>query len=574
METSITRRRRHELIIGGVLLVALALLPLPIHDVYTRNLIIITVLFAGLAQAWNILGGYCGQISLSHALYFGVGAYVSTLLLTRLGIPPTIGMFAGGALGGLMALLVGWPCFRLSGHYYAIATVVVGEIGYLLALNWDWIGGATGINIPYVRSVGDSWLWLQFRIDKLPYHYAALAFAAAAWLVAWLIEGSRWGFVWRAVKDDPVAARSLAVRIFPSKMAAAAISGGTDRHRRRDLCAVCRLHRSRQRAVWTIVHPDPAARGARRRRHAVGTAGRRRRADPAVRTDPFLPRRLGTRRRSDDLRRADRPGRTGAPAGACQPDRRARARTRRSGRCRRCLRSIASASRSAASPPMWTSASTCGEGELLGLIGPNGAGKTSLFNAIAGEVTPDAGEIRLNGRRISGLTPEQCSLLGIARTFQVVRSFDSMTVLENVMVGAFSRLSRTRRAMARALETLAFTGLAARADTPAHSLTPAEKRRLEVARALATEPRLLLLDEMLTGLTPVEAQSGVQLIRDVRARGVTVMMVEHVMEVLLPLVDRAVVLDLGRVLTIGAPQDVVRNPDVIRAYLGDRYAAA
>ena len=214
------------------------------------------------------------------------------------------------------------------------------------------------------------------------------------------------------------------------------------------------------------------------------------------------------------------------------------------------------------------------EGEILGLIGPNGAGKTSLFNAISGEVAPDVGEIRLNGRRISGLSPEQCSLLGIARTFQVVRSFNSMTVLENVMVGAYSRTSRTHRAMARALETLAFTGLAARTDTLAHALTPAEKRRLEVARALATEPRLLLLDEMLTGLTPVEAQSGVQLIRDVRARGVTVMMVEHVMEVLLPLIDRAVVLDLGRVLTSGAPQDVVRNPDVIRAYLGDRYAAA
>ncbi len=211
------------------------------------------------------------------------------------------------------------------------------------------------------------------------------------------------------------------------------------------------------------------------------------------------------------------------------------------------------------------------EGEILGLIGPNGAGKTSLFNAISGEVEPDSGEVRLSGRRISGLRPEQCSLLGIARTFQVVRSFDSMTVLENVMVGAYARLYRTRAAMARAMETLAFTGLAGRADTLAHSLTPAEKRRLEVARALATEPRVLLLDEMLTGLTPVEALSGVQLIRDVRARGVTVMMVEHVMEVLLPLVDRAVVLDLGRVLTIGAPQEVVRNPAVIRAYLGDRY---
>src|SRR5579883_2816268 len=147
------------------------------------------------------------------------------------------------------------------------------------------------------------------------------------------------------------------------------------------------------------------------------------------------------------------------------------------------------------------------EGEILGLIGPNGAGKTSLFNAISGEVVPDKGEVRLDGRRISGLPPEACTLLGIARTFQVVRSFDSMTVLENVMVGAYARLSRTRPAMALALETLACTGLAERADTPAHSLTPAEKRRLEVARALATRPRLLLLDEMLTGLTPVEAQS-------------------------------------------------------------------
>jgi branched-chain amino acid transport system ATP-binding protein len=214
------------------------------------------------------------------------------------------------------------------------------------------------------------------------------------------------------------------------------------------------------------------------------------------------------------------------------------------------------------------------DGEILGLIGPNGAGKTSLFNSIAGAVVPDAGEIRLDGARISGLPPEVCAMRGIARTFQVVRSFDSMSVLENVMVGAFARHGRARAAMTRALDVLDFTGLAARADTQAFSLSPAEKRRLEVARALATEPRLLLLDEMLTGLTPTEAQTGVALIRAVRDRGITVIMVEHVMEVLLPLVDRAVVLNLGRVLTIGSPQEVVRNPDVIRAYLGDRYAPA
>jgi branched-chain amino acid transport system ATP-binding protein len=214
------------------------------------------------------------------------------------------------------------------------------------------------------------------------------------------------------------------------------------------------------------------------------------------------------------------------------------------------------------------------DGEILGLIGPNGAGKTSLFNSIAGAVAPDAGEIRLDGARISGLSPEECAMRGIARTFQVVRSFDSMTVLENVMVGAFARHGRARAAMTRALDVLDFTGLASRADTEARSLSPAEKRRLEVARALATEPTLLLLDEMLTGLTPTEAQTGVALIRAVRDRGITVIMVEHVMEILLPLIDRAVVLNLGRVLTSGLPQDVVRNPDVIRAYLGDRYAAA
>ncbi len=213
------------------------------------------------------------------------------------------------------------------------------------------------------------------------------------------------------------------------------------------------------------------------------------------------------------------------------------------------------------------------QGEILGLIGPNGAGKTSLFNSIAGEVTPDSGEIRLDGVKLSGLGPVACAQRGVARTFQVVRSFDSMTVLENVMVGAFAKHASSRAAMRAAVDVIAFCGLSPRMDRPAWSLSPPEKRRLEVARALATEPRVLLLDEMLTGLTPTEAQSGVQLIRDVQARGITIVMVEHVMEIVLPLVGRAVVLNLGQVLTIGTPAEIVKNPDVIRAYLGDRYAA-
>ena len=212
-------------------------------------------------------------------------------------------------------------------------------------------------------------------------------------------------------------------------------------------------------------------------------------------------------------------------------------------------------------------------GEILGLIGPNGAGKTSLFNVISGEISPDRGEVLLDGAAISGKGPVHCARAGVARTFQVVRSFDGMTVLENVMVGAFARGARPREAMRAAQDVLDFAGLAGRTDTPAHQLTPPEKRRLEIARALATQPRLLLLDEMLTGLTPTEAAGGVSLIRAVRDQGVTVVMVEHVMEVLLPLVDRAVVLNLGRVLMQGTPSAVVRHPDVIRAYLGDKYAA-
>lgn len=219
---AILRRRRRELALGAALLAALAALPWFISDVYTQNLLILVLLYAGLSQAWNVLGGYCGQVSLGHALYFGLGGYTSTMLLLDLGLPPVFGMVAGGLVGGVGALLVGWPCFRLSGHYYAVATVVVGEIGYLLFINWDFVGGASGLTVPIA---GRSWLYLQFGVSKLPWIYVTLGFAAAAWTVAYLVEGSRWGYSWRAVKDDVTAARSLAVRVFPSKMAAAAISG-------------------------------------------------------------------------------------------------------------------------------------------------------------------------------------------------------------------------------------------------------------------------------------------------------------------------------------------------------------
>jgi branched-chain amino acid transport system ATP-binding protein len=213
-------------------------------------------------------------------------------------------------------------------------------------------------------------------------------------------------------------------------------------------------------------------------------------------------------------------------------------------------------------------------GEILGLIGPNGAGKSTLFNLIAGAFPPSEGRIVFEGVDVTRMpAPKRCRL-GIGRTFQVPKSFDTMTVIENVIVGGFVRHPGAAAARRAALEVLDFAGLGGRTDTPASELTPPEKRRLEVARALATQPRLLLLDEVFAGLTPSEARLGVDLVKRVRDKGVTVVMVEHVMEIVMPLVDRAVVLDLGRVLSEGAPAEVVADPKVINAYLGERHRAA
>ncbi len=213
-----------------------------------------------------------------------------------------------------------------------------------------------------------------------------------------------------------------------------------------------------------------------------------------------------------------------------------------------------------------------GRGEIVGLIGPNGAGKSTMFNLIAGVMRPTEGSIWFDGEDVTRLPAAERCQRGIGRTFQVVKSFETMSVIDNVIVGALVRTTTMREARRKAHEVLEFAGLAARADVPASDLIPSEKRRLEVARALATQPKLLLLDEVLTGLTPIEAQSGVELVRRVRETGVTVLMVENVMEIVMPLVDRAIVLDLGKVLVEGSPKDVVRNPKVITAYLGDRHA--
>ena len=215
------RARARELLFAAILAAAVATLPAFVADAYTMNVLILTLLFASLSQSWNILGGYCGQISLGHALYFGIGAYATSLAYVKFGLLPWLGLALGGATAALVALALGYMCFRLAGHYFSIATIVIAEIGLLLIHNWDYAGAALGIQWPLGP---DSWVTLQFARNKTPYFHFVLGLFAVTWVVTYLIQESRWGYWWRAVKDNGEAAESLGVNIFPSKMMAAAIS--------------------------------------------------------------------------------------------------------------------------------------------------------------------------------------------------------------------------------------------------------------------------------------------------------------------------------------------------------------
>jgi branched-chain amino acid transport system ATP-binding protein len=208
------------------------------------------------------------------------------------------------------------------------------------------------------------------------------------------------------------------------------------------------------------------------------------------------------------------------------------------------------------------------QGEMLGLIGPNGAGKTTVFNLLSGFLTPDAGDVRLGGRSIVGLSPHAICKLGLARTFQIVRPFPRMTVLENVRVGALARHPRASDALARARDVVARVGLAARERVAAAALTLAERKRLELARALATEPRVLLLDEVAGGLTEHECLALVDLIRNIRGLGVSIIWIEHVVHALVALVDRLVVLHGGGFIGAGDPKTVINSPAVREIYMG------
>jgi branched-chain amino acid transport system ATP-binding protein len=208
-------------------------------------------------------------------------------------------------------------------------------------------------------------------------------------------------------------------------------------------------------------------------------------------------------------------------------------------------------------------------GRIKSIIGPNGAGKTTLFNLISGNYAPDAGEIFLGGRKISGEMPEKIARSGVARTFQVGRPFRNLTALENVLIGTLNRTNKVRLARDEAAEMLNYIGMAEKAEWPAKKLTLEDLKRLELGRALAIRPRLLLLDEVMAGLNPTETEEFIGLIRKILKDGVTILLIEHVMQAVLSLSDEVFVLNYGEKIYEGDTEGVMKDPKVIEAYLGE-----
>ena len=210
------------------------------------------------------------------------------------------------------------------------------------------------------------------------------------------------------------------------------------------------------------------------------------------------------------------------------------------------------------------------EGEILGLIGPNGAGKSTFFNCLTGDLSPTAGSVHFAGTDVTRATPEQRAALGLVRSFQVPLTFESMSLLDNVTIGALLRHPNARDARAKARAVLDRVGLGRLADTPARSLGTPGRKRLEIARALASEPKALLLDEAMAGLTPTEVREAIELVRRIHGDGITIVIVEHIMEVITSLTRRVIVFHQGREIARGTPRKVTSNPKVIEAYLGRR----
>ncbi|MNO65966.1 Lipopolysaccharide export system ATP-binding protein LptB [compost metagenome] len=589
----------HPRVYVSVLVLALLLvIPLTVGSPFVYHLFILICSYAALASAWNIVGGFAGQLSLGHAVFYGVGAYTSTLLMIKLGVSPWIGMLVGACLSSIVAVLISWPCFRLRGPFFALATIAVLEVVRLMAINQhDVTGGAAGLGVPLKLGVE----WMLFR-PRWPYLLIAFGFLLITLAVSWKIKNSRLGYYLIAVREREDAAHAVGVNSVKVKLIAVVLSAfltslvGSFHAMYLTFIepgSMFSLDMSIQIAMFALIGGLGTVSGpligtllvlplAELARGWLGDMGSGVHGlvygivlVVVVLTIPQgLVGRFGARVFAwiDALPGGRRPV---VPATRVVESQVPEPQTVKRGEpilVAENLHKFFGGLHATNDVSL-----SLAEGEIVGVIGPNGAGKTTVFNQLSGFLLPSKGQVKVrlrNGQWITPGSPAEFAKAGIGRTFQIVQPFADLSVCENIMLGAFMHTADAREARAIAEQVAELTELTGLLDTRARNLTVGGMKRLEMARALATRPRILLLDEVMAGLNPTDVARAIAVIRRVRDSGVSVLMIEHLMQATMSLSDRIIVISSGTLLMEGAPKDVISDPQVIEAYLGKEYSHA
>ena len=579
-----------------VFTIVYAMVSLSVTNSYYQLVLTLVPVWAVFGLSWNLLSGYTGLISFGHAAFFGIGAYTTALGQIYFDLSPWLLIPIAAMLGGVAGLLVGFPTFRLQGHYFALAM-----LAYPLAILYvfEWLGFQE-VTLPMKRDAPIA--YMQFADPRI-YTLLALAIMLATIILTRIIEQSRFGMALLAIKQNEAAAEAAGINTLAWKLRAITLSGAiaaaigafyaqvllvvTPQSVFGMLVSAQALTVAMFGGVGTVWGPVigsviliPLAETlhAEAGAHIPGIQGvifgfaiicvilvapeglfwklrdllRKRFAKATTAQTPATPHAL-------------------QPAAATVPPlplARQRAATSE------VVLEVRNLSRSFGGLKAVQNVSfKLHKNEILGIIGPNGAGKTTLFNLLNGFLRPDEGEILIAGRNMSGERPHTICEAGIGRTFQVMRPFLRMSILDNVVVGAYVRAKTENEARELAADAVARVGLSDVANRVAGELSTKELRLMELARALAGQPRILLLDETLAGLGHGEADEVVAVIQQLARDGITIAIIEHTMQAMVRLVDSFVVLDHGAVITEGEPEIVTRDNRVIEAYLGKKWVA-
>jgi ABC-type branched-subunit amino acid transport system ATPase component/ABC-type branched-subunit amino acid transport system permease subunit len=551
-----------------------------VENRYYQIILASVPIWASLATSWNVFSGYSGLGSFGHASFFGVGAFTITLLQIHAGLNPWLGLLAAIVMGAVVAVAIGLVTFRLRGHYFALAM-----LAYPLSLMYvfEWLGFHE-ISIPLNRE--KPLLFMQFTE---PFHYTvfAVVLLAACAIISLFIERSRFGLILQTIKQDEMAAKASGISLLYWKTVTLAVSGAMGSAAGAVYVEVLLVTTARE--VFGVFVSASALIFA-----MFGGAGSF--WGPLIGAVILVPLSEALRASAGEAI----PALEGVVYGAAivlvaklMPegifwrvyDLMASSRPRRS-----TISAVSVASPVEKGVPGSLVLSnislafgavqvakdislTIKAGSITGIVGPNGAGKTSLFNIVNGFLAPSAGDIVMSGTSIKALGTHARALNGLGRTFQVARVFARLSVFDNILAGATAKTPDMDEARKLATWAAHIAELDDCLDMPASQVSAFHVRLIEIARALAGRPTVLLLDETLAGLSHDESFEIVRIVKKLREQGITIVIIEHTMSAMVQLVDRMIVLDQGSLLADGPPREVLRDKRVITAYLGSKWAA-